>query len=134
MAFVLDASAAIAWALREDDPRADLARERARTEDATVPMLWWFEVRNALIANERRGRLTERHTARFLREISRLAVTVDRAPDEAGILTLARRHRLTVYDAAYLELAVREALPLATLDTRLAVAAQSEAVPLIGDR
>ena len=133
MAFVLDASAAIAWALREDDPRADLARERARTEDATVPMLWWFEVRNALIASERRGRLTELHTARFLREISRLAVTVDRAPDEAGVLTLARRHRLTVYDAAYLELAVREALPLATLDTQLAAAARSETVPLIGD-
>jgi predicted nucleic acid-binding protein len=133
VAFVLDASAAIAWALPEDDPRADLARERARTEDAPVPMLWWFEVRNALIASERRGRLTEPHTARFLREISRLAVTVDRAPDEAGVLTLARRHRLTVYDAAYLELAVREALPLAILDTQLAAAARSETVPLIGD-
>ena len=96
-------------------------------------MLWWFEVRNALIASERRGRLTEPHTAQFLREISRLAVTVDRAPDEAGVLTLARRHRLTVYDAAYLELAVREALPLATLDTQLAAAARSETVPLIGD-
>jgi predicted nucleic acid-binding protein len=132
VAFVLDASAVIAWALREDDPRADLARERARIEDAAVPMLWWFEVRNALIVNERRGRLTEPLTARFLREISRLAVTVDRAPDETALLTLARRHRLTVYDAAYLELALREALPLATLDAQLAAAAQSEAVPLIG--
>ena len=55
MAFVIDASVAIAWALREDDMLANLARERARIEDAAVPMLWWFEVCNALIVNERRG-------------------------------------------------------------------------------
>ncbi len=132
MAFVLDASAAIAWALREDDLRADLAWELARTEDAFVPMLWWFEVRNALVLSERRGRIAEPQTARFLREISRLAIMVDRTPDESGVLTLARRHRLTVYDAAYLELALREAAPLATLDAQLAAAARSEAVTVIG--
>lgn len=133
MAFVLDASAAIAWALREDDPRAKAARERVGSENATVPTLWWFELRNALVVNERRGRLTERRTARFLRELARLAITMDRAPDEALLLTLTRRHRLTVYDAAYLELAVREALPLATLDAPLAAAARSENVALIGE-
>ena len=54
-------------------------------------------------------------------------------PSEHGVLTLARRHRLTFYDAAYLELAVREALPLATLDQALATAARAEGVPLVGD-
>ena len=133
MAFVLDASVAIAWALREGDPRAQLAREQARIENATVPTLWWFEVRNALVVNERRGRITEQQTTSFLRELSRLAITIDRTPDEAGLLTLTRRHRLTVYDAAYLELAVREALPLATLDAQLAAAAQFESVALVGE-
>ena len=108
------------------------AWELARTEDAFVPMLWWFEVRNALVLSERRGRIAEPQTARFLREISRLAIMVDRTPDESGVLTLARRHRLTVYDAAYLELALREAAPLATLDAQLAAAARSEAVTVIG--
>jgi predicted nucleic acid-binding protein len=70
---------------------------------------------------------------RFLRNVERLAITIDGTPDESGVLTLARRHRLTVYDAAYLELAVRNALPLATLDAMLATAARSEGVPLFGD-
>jgi predicted nucleic acid-binding protein len=131
--FVLDASVVIAWTLREDDPRANLAWDRARIDDASVPTLWWFELRNALIVNERRGRIKELQTARFLREISRLPITMDRAPDETGVLILARRHRLTVYDAAYLELALRKALPLASLDAQLAAAARSETVLLIGD-
>ena len=82
---------------------------------------------------ERGGRLTEGDTAIFLRSIGRLAVTVDRVPDETAVLTLARRYRLTVYDAAYLEVAMRLALPLATLDEELATVARSEGVPLIGE-
>lgn len=86
--FVLDASVAIAWALREDDPRANLAWDRARIEDASVPTLWWFELRNALIVSERRGQIKELQTAQFLREISRLPITMDHTPDETGVLTL----------------------------------------------
>jgi predicted nucleic acid-binding protein len=97
-----------------------------------APALWWFEVRNALVQGERRGFFTERGTTRFLRDLSRLAITVDRAPSEPGILTLARRHRLTLYDAAYLELALRKAWPLATLDEALASAARGESVSLVG--
>jgi predicted nucleic acid-binding protein len=98
-----------------------------------APALWWFEVRNALVQGERRGRFTELGTARFLRDISRLAITIDRAPSETGVLTLARRHRLTVYDAAYLERARREALPLATLYEALASAALLERVSRVGE-
>jgi len=130
--FVLDASISAAWAFDEVSAAASQARRRMRRESALAPSLWWFEMRNALIQGERRGRFTETRSARFLRFISRLAITLDRAPDEGRVLALARRHRLTVYDAAYLELAVREALPLATLDAELAAAAQAEQVALIG--
>jgi predicted nucleic acid-binding protein len=68
-----------------------------------------------------------------LKPISLLGATVDHAPDESEVLTLARRHRLTVYDAAYLELARREALPLATLDSELANAARAEKVMVLTD-
>ena len=132
MPFVLDASIAACWAFEDEGyPAATLALERIRTDEARVPSLWWFEVRNTLIVSERRGRLAEADTAAFLRGLSRLWVTVDRSPDESAVLTLARKHRLTVYDASYLELAQREALPLATLDADLARAARAETVPLL---
>jgi predicted nucleic acid-binding protein len=134
MPFVLDASIAACWAFDDEDhPVAALALERIRTEEARVPSLWWFEVRNTLVVNERRRRLTESDTAAFLRGLALLGVTVDQSPQEADVLTLARRHRLTVYDAVYLELARREALPLATLDTDLATAARAEQLPLLGE-
>jgi predicted nucleic acid-binding protein len=134
MPFVLDASIALAWAFAdEDDLRAAAALARIRSDEALVPSIWWFEIRNALVVNERRGRLMEADTASFLRTLSRLAVTIDRQPGEAEVLTLARRHRLSVYDAAYLELAQRDSIPLATLDRELIGAARTERVPLIGE-
>ena len=133
MPFVLDASVAACWAFEDEDhPTATLALERIRSDPARVPSLWWFEVRNTLIIHERRGRLAEADTAAFLRGLSRLGVTVDRLPEEAGVMTLARKHRLTVYDASYLELAQRETLPLATLDADLIRAARAENLSLIG--
>jgi predicted nucleic acid-binding protein len=131
--FVLDAATTIAWALSESDPDAVRARERLKDNQALVPALWWFELRNALIINERRGRITEHQTGRFLRNVERLPIIVDHAPDESGVLGLARRHRLSVYDAAYLELALRTALPVATLDAMLAAAARAEGVSVVGD-
>src|SRR5271166_5954780 len=111
MPFVLDASIAACWAFDDEDhPVAALALERVRTDEARVPSLWWFEVRNTLIVSERRGRL-----------------------QEADVLALARRRRLTVYDSAYLELARREGAPLATLDAALATAARAERVPLLSE-
>lgn len=132
MPFVLDASIAACWAFDDEDhPAAALALERVRTDQAIAPALWWFEVRNTLIVNERRGRLTEADTAAFLAQLARLGVILDRAPDDAGTLAFARRHRLTVYDAAYLELAQRESLPLASLDNALRNAALAQGIPLI---
>jgi predicted nucleic acid-binding protein len=108
--------------------RAELARQ-----EWIVPALWWFEVRNGLIVNERRGRTSEQLTTGYLRELSQIATTIDAPPDDESLMALARKHRLTVYDAAYLELALRQDLPLATLDADLIDAARAEAVPLIGE-
>ena len=123
MPFVIDASIVAAWALQdEESSHAAEALERLRGEPALAPALLFFEVRNVLLVNERRGRLTEVQSAQFLRALARLPIRIDRSPDEAQLMTLARRHRLTVYDAAYLELALRERLPLVTLDARLEAA------------
>ena len=135
MSLVLDASITACWAFRDEHhPDARLAFDRIRTEEAVVPCLWWFEVRNILIVNERRRRLTETDTSAFLSNLSRLRLRMDRAPEESAILRLARVHRLSVYDAAYLELAQRERLPLATLDADLRKAAAGAGVALVSRR
>ena len=132
MPFVLDASAALAWALPEQSPAAEAARLRIAADPALVPALWWFELRNGVIVNERRGRIAEAESGRFLQRMSALPIVFDHSPHETTLMALARRHRLTVYDAAYLELALREGVPLATLDEPLASAAASEGVDLVG--
>jgi predicted nucleic acid-binding protein len=132
MPFVMDASV-LDWALSERNRIADIVKEHLNTDAAVAPNLWWFEVRNALIMAERRGRSSEAISASFLREVMRLAITIDYSPDDALIMALARRHRFTVYDAAYLELALRQHLPLATLDASLATAARQEGVTILGD-
>lgn len=133
MAFVLDASTVLAWAIEDErTPPAMSALAALRVDDeARVPAVWWSEVRNALVVNERRGRLGEADVADFLRGLNRLPISIDRSPDETALFALARRHRLTVYDAAYLELARREGLPLASLDGDLR-AASASGVPLLG--
>jgi predicted nucleic acid-binding protein len=132
MPFVMDASIAVSWAFPDEaHATAASAFQRIGTDSAIVPALWWFEIRNALLMNERRRRISPPDTAAFLRTLSRLRIAVDRAPEDAELLSLSRRHRLTVYDAAYLELALRNNLPLATLDALLARAAQAEHLPLL---
>jgi predicted nucleic acid-binding protein len=102
-----------------------------RTEEAVVPSLWWYEVRNILIVNERRKRIAESETADFLGHLSRLPIQIDRFSDEGLVLRLARSHGLSVYDAAYLALAQQRRLALATLDGDLRKAANVEGVSLI---
>jgi predicted nucleic acid-binding protein len=131
--FVLDASVSACWALDDEEHTiADVALDRSDVEEIVVPSLWWFEIRNILIVAERRKRLTVATTDAFLRSIRRLKLSIDQAPEEKDVILLARRHGLTVYDSGYLELALREGLALATLDKRLAAAAEAEGVRLIG--
>lgn len=132
MPFVLDASVTACWAFDDENhPLAALALSRLGKERALVPALWWFEVRNILVMNERRGRMTESGTRAFLRHLASLPVRVDSAPDEDEVLRLARARRLSVYDATYLELACRQNLPIASLDVALVNAAKAERVPLV---
>lgn len=87
MRFVLDASVAACWALQdEDDSRADAALRKMQVEEALVPTLWWFEIRNTLVVIERRKRIVEADTKRFLRELASLRICVDREPVEASVL------------------------------------------------
>lgn len=134
MTFVVDASVTMSWYLADEAaPAAELAFERLGATGAAAPILWWFEVRNALVANERRGWLDPVATIGILAHLNGLPIQLDVSQDGEELLALARSHRLTVYDAAYLELARRLDAPLATLDSALAAAARAAAVSLLDE-
>ena len=125
MPFVVDASVVGSWLLPDEDhPKALTALDRLKDEEALVPALLWFEVRNLLLASERRRRITPAQTAAALNLLQGVPLQVDGQADSDTTLQLARDHRLTVNDAVYLELAVRRRLPLLTFDSQLAAAAQ----------
>jgi predicted nucleic acid-binding protein len=133
MSLVLDSSVVGCWCFPDEaNAIADLALEQVAAGPASAPVLWWFEIRNVLVVNERRGRIDPPGSAAFLAELARLRIGLDWDADGEMVLGLARTHRLTVYDAAYLELAVRIDAPLATPDRRLAAAARAAGVPLVG--
>ena len=135
MPYVLDASIAACWCYHdEEDERADAALELLQTDRALAPHHWWFEVGNMLIVGERRRRIDEQPTAEFAEQLARSPIDFAPFPDRAAVLLVARVHSLTFYDAAYLELAKRESIPLATLDKDLADAARAEGVTLVGMR
>ncbi len=132
MAFVVDASTTACWLMPDEfDPMALLALRLVEGGDVFAPALWWFEVRNMLLVNERRGRLSIAQSEGALAILQRLKIGLDRAPDESVTLAFARKHRLTVYAAAYLELAARRQIPLVTLDRKLETAARAEKIALL---
>jgi predicted nucleic acid-binding protein len=129
---VLDSSVTMAWVLRdEQSAQADAALEQVAEIGGIAPALWWVEVRNVLVIAECRGRLTQEETAAAVQAIDALGIHLDHAPDNTSVLQLARTHGLTAYDAMYLELALRQQRPLATLDRKLSVAAQAEGIALM---
>ena len=133
MVFVIDASIVAAFAFEEvGNRRVALAMGSLETIQALSPNLFFFEIRNLLVVNERRGRTTPARSASFLRVLARLPIRLAPTPENNDVVSLARERNLTVYDAAYLELAMRERLPLATLDRALEKAAAAEGVALFG--
>ena len=123
MPFVVDASVVGSWLLPDENhPEAVTALDRLKDDEAFAPLLLWFELRNLLLANERRQRITPSQTAAALNLVQELPLRFDSQPDSDTTLQLARAHKLTVYDAVYLELAVRRQLPLVTIDAALAEA------------
>ena len=96
---------------------------RVAEEGGVVPRIWWYELRNALLMNERRGRISPQQVSDTLDDSLALGIAIDDAHDGSLLMELARQQALSVYDAAYLEVAFRRSLPLATLDRRLYEAA-----------
>ena len=137
MSLVLDSSVALAWVYANETTDAILrVFDSVRVDGAWIPGLWRWEIANVLQLNVRRGR----HSADFrddaLDTLALLPVKVDAEADRqawSATLHLAERHGLTVYDAAYLEIASRRKIPLATVDRQLRAAATGEGIQLLGE-
>ena len=134
MSIVLDASMTLAWLFEDEQTDQVLATiNHVYMGGASVPPLWRYEVANGLQMAIRRQRITPDYRTRCLDKIDELPIKID--PDGVSeiwstTIKLADLYRLTVYDAAYLELAQRRRLPLATLDAALSKAARESGVDL----
>ena len=131
---VLDASTAIGWMV--DAPASPLAlRALHLLQSGTigvVPDLWYYEVSNALLTAERQGRASAQLVSSHVGDIERLATFLEVSPTTpSALIAAARQSRLTAYDAAYFELALRRNLPLATLDAKMRAAAQRAGINLL---
>ncbi len=134
-AFVIDCSVAVTWCFEDQATAAsDGLLDRLGDEPAAAPAIWPLELGNVLVMAERRGRINAAQLAEFVALLQELPVAIDeetpqRALDE--VLTLARAEGLTTYDAAYLELAMRLGVPLATHDKELRQAAERLGAPVL---
>lgn len=140
MNLVLDASMTLAWLfIRADSDEAALALQAIKflpTVTVSVPPIWFSEVANGLIRGERQGSAQSAQTTFFLNWLSQSNIVVDSSSPwihQSNALSLARIHLLTVYDACYLELALRLGAQIATFDRKLATAARSAGVHVFGD-
>lgn len=139
MNFVLDASVALLWLAPETNPAgadyAAAALVALKASQAVVPSLLALEIANVVAKLESKGVVTEADSQRYITLLGRLNITVDQATATHALgdtLNLARRYRLSAYDAAYLELALRTGMALATLDAALAKAATNAGVLIFG--
>jgi predicted nucleic acid-binding protein len=131
---VLDSSIALSWCLPDED-QVDQIQQEVAGSGAIAPAHWPLEVANALLMAERRQRISADFRNAALRDLGALPIVLD--PETSArawheTLQLAEAHRLTAYDAAYLELAHRRALPLATLDEEMRLAAGALGITVLG--
>ena len=133
---VVDASVALAWCFPDEASEyADGVLIALKGQTIVVPAVWSLEIANALLVGERRKRLRQPEILRFVALLEGLLVLQDDqtvSESVSKVLPLARDYGLSAYDAAYLELAIREGLPLATLDDDLRLAARAASVALVG--
>jgi predicted nucleic acid-binding protein len=130
---VLDCSIVLRWALKEGEG-VSFDLEKVAAYGGVVPSIWHLEVANVLLLKVRHKRLPAKELEPVLADIARLKIAVDERTDEFAwtmTLRLAEKHLLSAYDAAYLELALRRGLALATLDKDLAKAAAAERVMVL---
>jgi predicted nucleic acid-binding protein len=137
MDFVLDNSVAMRWLLESEKPSDQLYAESVlltlSDTDALVPSLWHLEASNVLLSAEKRGDINSGELETFLSHLESLPIYVDASTAQQAFNrthALARAFKLSSYDAAYLELALREGLPMATLDKDLIKAAKKSNVPI----
>ena len=135
-AFVLDVSACMPWCCEDEATAAseELLGRAARRDALHVPSVWPWEMMNAVAVSVRRQRITAERAQQFFEQLAAFDFQIAPAPAlaEFGQLSLlASQHRLTAYDAAYLDLARRLSLPLATLDDDLRKAARAEGIPVL---
>jgi predicted nucleic acid-binding protein len=134
-AFVLDSSVALSWCFENESSVASYRLlDRIRDEPAAVPNLWHVEVANVLALAERRRRINPAGSAEFIALLESLQISVDVETSSRAfsrVLDLAREERLTAYDAAYLELAMRLGVPLASKDGDLCNAAERVGVTVL---
>jgi len=135
--YVLDNSVAMRWLLvsskRVDQAYAEKVLQSLVEAEAVVPQLWHLEAANVLLGAEKRGELKPAEVERFIAQLESLPIQIDPLTAHQAFsrtLSLSRAYKLSSYDAAYLELALRESLPLATLDKDLKKAAKKADVPL----
>ena len=122
--FVVDASVSAAWFLPDEaTPATEAALQATAVQDVWVPALWLLEMSNLLLSAQRRKRISAEKRRELAAAAAALRIKVDREPVAITALDeIAARHGLSAYDAAYLELALRRGLPLATRDDALLVA------------
>ncbi len=133
--YVLDVSLTMAWLFEDEATDAGWQLlDRAIRTGVTVPSIWAYELANVLFVAERRDRVTPAQSSAFLSRLDGLRIDIEATPSSrllTVVLPLARSTGLAIYDAAYVDLAQRLALPLATKDRRMAEAAASLGIPLL---
>ena len=133
--FVVDNSVIMSWCFKDETNKyADTILDRLVFSTALVPSIWPLEVCNVLLVAERKKRLSEADSSRFLELLNELPILIEQEPAERmmrEILALARENQLSSYDASYLNLAMRRGLPIATLDISLIKAAKQTKVPVV---
>jgi predicted nucleic acid-binding protein len=139
MTFILDCSVTITWFFKhEASPETDKLLDTLTGEDAAVvPQHWLLEITNVLLAAEASGKKKAAESAEFLALLGKVAIEPDSetgAYAATATIALGRKHQLTSHDAAYLELAMRRGVALATLDRNLRKAAAAEGVPVLPER
>lgn len=132
MAFVIDASLAVAWLLPEEYSEVAETIIASTTTPCPVPSLFFFEIRNILAMAERWGRISTGGALIGMERVRRLPLDDAGIGGDSSVLLLAANHVLSAYDAAYLALAINRSVPLATLDRKLAAAARKEGVSVLG--
>jgi predicted nucleic acid-binding protein len=135
-AFIVDCSVAMTWVFKDEaTPATTNLLRRLATEAMVVPAHWFLEVANVLVMAERKGRITVAESAQFLTLLNKLEIRIDGLVFTLAfdhVSSLARTHLLSSYDAAYLDLALRMGLPLASLDEPLRQAAEKLGISLLG--